>query len=343
MRIDITCSTDDNYVQHCMAMLCSVYHNNSEHKVYTHLLHNGLSSESISLFQNLNARYNNSILFYSIDEEKIKDVKLKVNSPVTIATYYRLLLPELLSESIDLILYLDCDVIVRKDISELFSDIDMSDYGVAAVKDSLPWNTKHRFVMGLSLDESSFCAGVMLINLKYWREHNCKQRLIDFSTKDIDEVFFADQDALNYVFRKHWYQLPYQYGHSPLSIAILDRGQRWSDYWANAYDPSIIHYAAHIKPWFKVKFPESNLYWHYLELSDYPNPRIIPASSDVIRSIKSLKYKYYISKYIRPLIPNLIEIIINDLINIVQFTTSINSKKKIKSFLLRRWLSKYNH
>lgn len=278
MRIDITCSTDNNYVQHCMAMLCSVYHNNAEHEIYTHLLHNGLSSNSISLFESLNKRYNNTIIFYYIDEAKVKDAKLKENSPVTITTYYRLLLPELLSKSITLILYLDCDVIVRKDISELFTEIDMSGYGVAAVKDSLPWNTKHRFVMGLSLEEASFCAGVMLINLQYWREHDCKRKLMNFSTKDTGEVFFADQDALNFVFRKHWYQLPYQYGHSPLSIAVLNRGQRWSDYWANAYDPSIIHFAAHVKPWFKVKFPQRELYWHYLELSGFPTPCVIQTS-----------------------------------------------------------------
>jgi len=342
MIIDITCSSDDNYVQHCMAMLCSVYHNNKTHEVYTHLLHNGLSSDSISLFKSLNERYNNTIQFYCIDDAAVKDAKLKKDSPVTIATYYRLLLPDLLSESIDRILYLDCDVIVRKDISELFTDIDMSGYGVAAVKDSLPWNTKHRFVMGLSLNEASFCAGVMLINLQYWRDHDCKQQLMDFSTKESDEVFFADQDALNFVFRKHWYQLPYQYGHSPLSVAILDSGQRWSDYLANAYDPSIIHYAAHVKPWFSVKFPESDLYWYYLNLSGYPNPRVIQTSKEVIRSIKKIKLRYYISKYIRPLTPQLVEIIIDDLTGVVQLILSISSKTKMKSFILKQWLRKNN-
>lgn len=342
MRIDITCSTDNNYVQHCMAMLCSVYHNNAEHEIYTHLLHNGLSSNSISLFESLNKRYDNTIKFYYIDEVKVKDAKLKENSPVTITTYYRLLLPELLSKSITRILYLDCDVIVRKDISELFTEIDMSGYGVAAVKDSLPWNTKHRFVMGLSLEEASFCAGVMLINLQYWREHDCKLKLMNFSTKDTGEVFFADQDALNFVFRKHWYQLPYQYGHSPLSIAVLDRGQRWSDYWANAYDPSIIHFAAHVKPWFKVKFPQRDLYWHYLELSGFPTPCVIPTSKKNIRSIKSLKYRYYFSKYVRPFIPELMEIIIGDLISFAQFIISFNSKSKIQTFLLKKWLKKYD-
>ncbi len=341
MRIDITCSTDDNYVQHCMAMLCSVYHNNSKHDVYTHLLHNGLSSSSISLFKKLNKRYNNTIYFYAIDDGKVSDAKLKENSPVTIATYYRLLLPELLCESIKRVLYLDCDVIVRKDISELFTDIDMSEYGVAAVKDSLPWNTKHRFVMGLGLEDASFCAGVMLINLQYWRTHDCEQKLLDFSTKDREEIFFADQDALNFVFRKHWYQLPYQYGHSPLSIAVLNQGQRWSDYWANAYDPSIIHYAAHVKPWFKIKFPEREYYWYYLKLSEFPSPKIIPTSHEILRNIRLRKMRFYISKYIRPLLPQFIEIIINDIVSYIQMFMSLCSKEKMKSFMLKRWLNKY--
>lgn len=340
MRIDITCSTDDNYVQHCMAMLCSVYHNNSEHEVYTHLLHDGLSQNSIDLFRALNERYNNNIEFYSIDEAKIKDAKLKKNSPVTIATYYRLLLPELLSDSIKRVLYLDCDVIVRKDISELFSEVDMTDCGVAAVKDSLPQNTKHRFTMGLGLDDASFCAGVMLINLQYWRDHNSQRQLLEFSIKEREEIFFADQDALNYVFRKHWYQLPYQYGHSPLSTAVLDKGQRWSDFWANAYDPSIIHYAAHVKPWYGVKFPERELYWHYLDLSGFPNPKVIPTSTAIIKDIKRRKNRYYISRYVRPLVPTLIETICKDIIDIIQLILSLKSKKALKTYLLKSWLKR---
>ena len=342
MRIDITCSTDDNYVQHCMAMLCSVYHNNARHEVHTHLLHNGLSDLSISLFQKLNDQYQNIIHFYYIDNNEVKDAKLKKNSPVTIATYYRLLLPDLLSESINRVLYLDCDVIVCKDISELFSEIDMSDYGVAAVKDNLPGNTKHRFVMGLSLNQPSFCAGVMLINLAYWREHDCRRQLMDFATKDREEVFFADQDALNFVFRKHWLQLPYQYGHSPLSIAILDENQRWSDYWNNAYDPSIIHYAAHVKPWFKVKFPEREIYWHYLELSGYPNPCIIPTSKEIVNDINYRKYRYFISKYLLPLVPNLLEIIVIDIVCFIKFLFSLRSKKTAREFMLIKWLNKHH-
>ncbi len=341
MRIDITCSTDDNYVQHCMAMLCSVYHNNPDHEVYTHLLHNGLSDSSIALFRELNERYGNTIKFYSIDEDLLKDAKLKKNSPVTIATYYRLLLPELLDEFINRVLYLDCDVIVCKDISELFSEVDMTDYGVAAVKDSLPYNTKHRFVMGLGLDEPSFCAGVMLINLEFWRANNSKQALIDFSTKEREEIFFADQDALNFVFRKHWLQLPYQYGHSPLSVGVLDPGQRWTDVWANAYDPTIIHYAAHVKPWHKVKFPESDLYWKYLKLSAYPDPKVIPTSEFNIKRIKKAKYRFFISKYIRPFVPQLIEIVIGDIMTYIQFFTHLRSKTKLKAFLLAKWFAKY--
>ena len=342
MRIDITCSTDDNYVQHCMAMLCSVYHNNARHEVHTHLLHNGLSDLSISLFQKLNDQYQNIIHFYYIDNNEVKDAKLKKNSPVTIATYYRLQLPDLLSESINRVLYLDCDVIVCKDISELFSEIDMSDYGVAAVKDNLPCNTQHRFVMGLSLEKPSFCAGVMLINLDYWRKNDCQRKLMEFAVQERDEIFFADQDALNFVFRNNWYMLPYQYGHSPLSIALLDSNQRWSDYWSNAYDPSIIHYAAHVKPWFKVKFPESELYWHYLELSGYPNPCVIPTSKEIIKDIKRRKYRYKISKYILPLVPDIIEIIALDIISFFRLLFSLRSRNKLKKFLLIKWLNKHN-
>lgn len=63
MRLDITCSTDDNYVQYCMALLCSVYENNKEHNIYIHLLHDGLSDASIEQMEILTKRYHKNIFF----------------------------------------------------------------------------------------------------------------------------------------------------------------------------------------------------------------------------------------------------------------------------------------
>ena len=64
----ITCSTDGNYVQHCMAMLCSLFENNTGYIFHVHLLHHALSEHGQQLITALCQRYSCAISFYDIDE-----------------------------------------------------------------------------------------------------------------------------------------------------------------------------------------------------------------------------------------------------------------------------------
>ena len=40
---NITCNTDDNYAQHCTAMLCSLFENNKDEEITVHVLCGNLS------------------------------------------------------------------------------------------------------------------------------------------------------------------------------------------------------------------------------------------------------------------------------------------------------------
>ena len=62
MHFDITCSTDDKYLQHCAAMLCSLFENNSGNDITVHLLHHNLSKVSKNFLIKLAKRYNKTIL-----------------------------------------------------------------------------------------------------------------------------------------------------------------------------------------------------------------------------------------------------------------------------------------
>ena len=170
MRLDIACSTDNNYLQHCTAMLCSLFENNREHAITVHLLHHGLSNEGQQFLSQLAKRYENSIIFYDIDMDRLGKLFIDQHwhPDLSIACYYRLMLASLLDESIEKVFYLDCDIIVLGDVSPLFN-IDMSEYGVAAVEDITPGSDEHRQVMGLTMDQTAFCSGVLTINLQYWR------------------------------------------------------------------------------------------------------------------------------------------------------------------------------
>ncbi|WP_455541350.1 glycosyltransferase family 8 protein [Prevotella fusca] len=339
----ITCSTDDNYVQHCMAMLCSVLENNREHNVFIHLLHHSLSESSQQLISEMAKRYEAEICFYDIDIDQLSGFSIADYHPnLSIATYFRFFLPSLLDKSIKRVLYLDCDVIVLRDVSELFH-IDLDGYGVAAVKDFTPGSDEHRRVMGLELDDRAFCAGVLMINLEYWRDYGSEKRLFEYASKMGENLFMEDQDVLNHEFKRRWFQLPYKYGYTPMSIVPLDNSQKWADVVEYSLKPSIIHYASYVKPWLDIRIPYDRYYWKYLKLSGFPNPCMTPCLERYKNSVRITKVRYYLNYYVRPFVPNIVEIIIKDIVDVFTLLSYVFTRRgKFKEYRLKRWLKKYN-
>lgn len=341
MTYHLTCSTDNNYLQYCEVMLCSVFENNKDLHFHVHLLHSELTQDSMTILKEFCSRYQHQISFYKIDDEMLKDVNRRENSPVSIATYYRVLLPDLLDKSIDKIFYLDCDVIVLGDIKPLY-DMNYDGYGVAAIYDASPYDSTHRELMGLDLTGRAFCAGVMMINLDFWRKHNSKEALLEYSNTKQEKVYLEDQDALNYVFRNHWFQLPYKWAKTPLSIGIVDPNMKDFDQYEYAFEPRIIHYAGSLKPWCDVWFPERKYYLKHLNLSGIENPK----TKHVTYQFRMRTYKrilrYWVNRYVRPMIPDIIEMFIRDTVNLLKLVISfLKGPKALSRFLFKRWLEKY--
>ncbi len=345
MTYHVTCSTDDNYLQHCVAMLCSLFENNKDMKMEAHLLVDSLSLESRNIISSLSERYGNQAIFYDMKPEMLENIQLNNTQfngkkMYSIATYYRMFLPSLLPDDIDRILYLDCDIIVLQNVSELYG-LNMEGYGVAAVKDATPFDSYHRFKMGLGLQHEAFCAGMMMVNLDYWRKNDSQRKLLSYSTKDWEHVYMQDQDALNYVFRDTWFQLPYKWAKTPLAVAPVDKNQRWFDIYEFVNEPCIYHYAAHVKPWLDVWFPDQHYYWEYVKISGFPNPKKTHANPRLRIAICISVMRYLINKYVRPFVPDIVELLLLDMINIIKSLACIFWPTLFKDLILKRWCQKY--
>ena len=341
MTYHVTCNTDENYLQHCCAMLCSLFENNRDIHFHVHLLTHGLQHERISFLNGLCSRYQNELSVYNVDESKLDGVKFRENRPLTKAAYYRVLLPEILSTEIDKILYLDCDIIVLGSVKDLYN-IELNGLALAACQDASPYNNLHRIQLGLDLKGKAFCSGIMVINLEYWKETEAEEQLLEISKRERGKIYLHDQDALNYVFKGRWYVLPYKWNISPLSIAVLDNSQKGFDHFEYAFDPRVLHFASPAKPWFNVWTPQQKYYLKYLNLSGFPNPKM----KDVDLAFKLNTYKnvlrYYINRYIHPLVPDIVEILFKDILNLFKLLLSIlKGPKRLNNFLFRRWLEKY--
>ena len=296
MECNVTINTDDNYLQHTMAMLCSLFENNKGHNIIVHVMQKELSENSRANIRNLAEHYNQTAVFYNVDESKLEGVQFRKNRPLSKAAYYRLLLSSTLPSNIDKILYLDCDMIILRDISEIFR-LDIGCYALAACIDRFPYDNQHRLQLQMEADERTFCSGIMLVNLKYWR---VESGLLEYAKQHRKVVYLHDQDVLNYFFKKRWFLLPPKWNRRAYAIyPPYYKIFKKFDLKEYIYEPMLFHYAAlDFKPWHKSILPNSRPYRRYLILSNYEN--IILERRSLIQNLKSLKLTicYYFSKYI---------------------------------------------
>lgn len=337
----ITCSTDDNYVQHCMAMLCSLFENNAGYIFHVHLLHHALSKHGQQLITALCQRYSCAISFYDIDEQYTSEFKISASHPnLSVATYYRIFLPSLLTADIERILYLDCDIIVLGKVIDLY-ELELDNYGVAATCDGTPLNDQHRQILSIGLGDKGFCAGVLMINLAYWREHDSSNHMLEYINRMGDNLMMEDQDVLNHEFRHHWLQLPYKYGKYPMTLGLLDSRQKAFDFYEYAMMPCILHYASSFKPWLNVKIPDGKHYWKYVALSGFPNPKATKIDARENLKLRILILRYYLNCYVRPFIPNILELIVKDIAALLMIPFYFLKRDGMKRYRLKRWLEKY--
>lgn len=264
--LHILCATDDNYAVHCGVMICSVCQNHPEHNLCFHIIENNLSTESKSKISSIVNDNNQSIFFHSIDTELLFGLKLSGKNYTSLSVYYRLFVTKIMTNSnVNKVLYLDCDVVVLKDIETLFS-IDMTDYTIAAVRDiNQPLYEDQSFQISFSYQDRYFNSGVLLINMSNWIKYKIEDKLIEFCKRE-RKVYFPDQDALNKIFRGKWLELPPYWNRFNLVEYNKISFKNKRDELIYIYNPAIVHYASPTaRPWMNLKFvPFSSIYNKYL-------------------------------------------------------------------------------
>lgn len=118
---------DGKYAEHAGVVLASIFHHTSS-PIHIHILHDvSLSETNKRRLSALTTKHNHTLSFYSITmPDDLTQVLANVNSinVWTQACMYRLLLPALIP--VDKIIYLDCDVLVNMDITELWQ-VELND------------------------------------------------------------------------------------------------------------------------------------------------------------------------------------------------------------------------
>ena len=102
--IHIILASDDNYVQHLGVLLVSIFENNTE-PIVVHILSDAISASNRGILQQLVSQYNQQVCFYDMDKALFADFPIRVRDHITLATYYRLRITDILPSSLHKILY----------------------------------------------------------------------------------------------------------------------------------------------------------------------------------------------------------------------------------------------
>lgn len=123
-----------------------------------------------------------------------KVYKNRANSevPWTYMCFARCYLPEILPD-VSKVLYLDLDLWIEQDISELWN-IDITNYAIAAAVDV---NVRKFYLPYIPNINVYINSGVLLMNLDYMREHNMVEQF--HKLLNTWKLAFPDQDVLNRV------------------------------------------------------------------------------------------------------------------------------------------------
>ncbi|SEC69434.1 glycosyltransferase family 8 protein [Paenibacillus sp. GP183] len=232
-KLHIVTVTNDKFAKHLAVMLYSLLENKvSQNPVQIYTIYGKLSSENKSRLNKALKRFNVKIKFLTVNPELYKG--FKVGRYLTSETYYRFSIPDLLDKNVDKVLYLDCDMIVRDDVTWMW-ELDLSKHVLAAVEN--PGQT-HRFnKLSIPLTSSYFNAGMLFINLKKWREQDITKKVFQFTNDNQAIIKLPSQDPLNAVLHDKWLKLDPKWNFQVSRYGHLE------------IKPAIIHYTTRRKPW----------------------------------------------------------------------------------------------
>jgi lipopolysaccharide biosynthesis glycosyltransferase len=259
--IPIFFAVDDGYIPCLAVALESLIENASKNYYYSiKVLYTNINEENKRKI-NKYRRENVSIEFVDLNYyiEKIKD-KLYTRDYYTKTTYFRLFIPNLYPQYTKAI-YLDSDITVLGDISELYN-IDLGDNLIGAAPDGVIQTIRvfqeyAEKVVGVEDYRNYFNAGILLMNLDALRKIDFQDKFV-YLLETIKFTVAQDQDYLNRLCKGRTKIIDIGWDRMPVSI---------DDY--PEENIKIVHYNLADKPWHYDDIRYGEYFWKYAEKTEY--------------------------------------------------------------------------
>lgn len=343
--MDVVYSCSDLYSELAGISMVSLFENNRDMEGITvYVVDCGISEQNREKLCALTERYQRRLVFRSgKDVEEMAGTRIAVNGHSTVKnvnTYLRLLLGSILPDTVERVLYLDCDTLVLDSLRELWT-MDMAGAYAMGVDDCR--GKLYRREIGLPDGSIYTNNGVLLIDLRAWRKSDVEAAFFAFIRDHAGVVTFDDQGVLNGVLGRRGLTglLPARYNTiSAFYFASYDEIERYRHpVWAYPREeieeavrrPAIVHFTSFFvegtRPWnAEDTHPMRESFLAYKALSPW---RDAPAWPDNRSGKKKLSTRIYRAAP-RPLLLAVFSVLHTELYPKYRIAMSRKAQKNVK-------------
>ncbi len=198
---------------------------------------------------------------------------LPVSHHVSISCYLRLLLPELIPSDVGKLIYFDSDMLVRRDLGDLYAE-PLGEHQALAVQEmAAPWmdaelaaegySRRRKYLaatrpvpnyqsLGIRPDAPYFNSGLLVFDAEQWRANQTAKKVLECLETHREHVLWWDQYALNVVLADRWRPLDVRWNQTAAAFDYPN----WhlsplgaEEFQQIRHDPWIVHYCSPTKPW----------------------------------------------------------------------------------------------
>lgn len=223
------------------------------------------------------------LFFLPVTAEMVSAIHVPAGAHWSMAANYRFLLGRLLPPTIRRTIYLDCDVLVRASLHDLF-EADLHGATIGVVEDA---GSEQHASLGLKHNPSYFNSGVLLIDVEAWRNRGAEEACFACAAENYGRFVNVDQDILNLVFDGSASFLSPRWN---VQVPMYNRCLRYAE---AVLRPQVVHYTTASKPWLPGDaHPMGQAYREFAGTTPWPIAGPANALVDLLKWTKRFCVRY---------------------------------------------------
>jgi lipopolysaccharide biosynthesis glycosyltransferase len=281
--IPVVFVTDDSYVMQTSVAITSLLYSKNKLTDYDiYIISSDISIENQNILTKffgssrlhiINCEFDDSVFYQQYESNQI---------PASVSALLKFKIPYLLSQ-IDKAIYLDGDIIIRNDLTELFETNVEKVFAGVVIDSGRMYSQNENYL----LNENYFNSGMMLLNLKKLRDESVPEQLFALKKKMKDQSLM-DQHVFNHMFAESVVLLPIKYNllYTNLIRAaqvekyeVGDINKLYKTHYNNLSEIEneavIIHYSSKDKPWRYINIPLAHEWYKFFKLSPFAGTKLI--------------------------------------------------------------------